>query len=131
MLCDHAVAAGAFRIRTVTDGGKRVLNSLLGVADLRSRHTRFPYGDQTLFMRREVFQQVGGFPELPVFEDVAMARRLRSEGALRTLDTCVEVSGRRFMKQPVRTTLAWTLLPLLFRAGVPPSALAALYRPVR
>ena len=81
--------------------------------------------------RREVFQQVGGFPELPVFEDVAMARRLRAEGALQTLDARVEVSGRRFMKQPVRTTLAWTLLPLLFRAGVPPSALAALYRPVR
>ena len=53
------------------------LGPLLRLADLRSRVTRLPYGDQAVFVRRETFERVGGFPDQPLMEDVELARRLR------------------------------------------------------
>jgi len=59
-LADRAVVAGAFRTYHVGDDGRRA--PWLHFADLRSRYSRLPYGDQALFVRREAFERVGGFP---------------------------------------------------------------------
>jgi hypothetical protein len=121
------VVAGAFRIRTVADVGRNWLGPVLRLADVRSRVTRTPYGDQALFVRREAFERAGGFPDEPLMEDVALAQHLRRLGRLVVVPAEVRVSGRRFLRHPILGTLAMWTFPALHRAGVPPRVLARLY----
>jgi uncharacterized protein len=122
--------AGAFRTWTVADHATR-LGPLLHLADLRSRYTALPYGDQALFVRARTFDEVGGFPELPILEDLEMARRLRQRGRIARARASVRVSGRRFVARPVFYTALVNLIPGLFRLGVPAEALARWYAAVR
>jgi len=126
-LADPRVVAGAFRTWTVADGGRSWLAPLLHLADLRSRYSGLPYGDQALFVRAEAFRQAGGFPEQPLMEDLELSRRLRRLGRIRVVHSRVTVSGRRFLARPIYYTLAVNLLPSLYAAGVPASALKRLY----
>lgn len=126
-LADAGVVAGAFRVRTIADDGPNWLGPVLRIADLRSRYTRLPYGDQALFVRRDVFERVGGFPDEPLMEDVAMARRLRREGRVVTVTACVRASGRRFLQRPIASLVAMWTFPTLYRLGVRPSVLARWY----
>jgi rSAM/selenodomain-associated transferase 2 len=127
MLADPAVVAGAFRTWTVADMGRSCLGPLLHLADLRSRYTRLPYGDQALFVRREAFERVGGFPDQPLMEDWELSRRLGRIGRIATAPAAVRVSGRRFLSRPIRSAVLMRLFPLLYRLGVPPRVLARLY----
>ncbi len=126
-LDDPRVVAGAFRLHTVAEDGGRWLAPLLRLADVRSRVTRLPYGDQAVFVRRAAFERVGGFPDQPLMEDIELARRLRRVGRIRTVPGVVRVSGRRFLANPVRAVLAMRVFPLLYRLGVSPARLARLY----
>jgi rSAM/selenodomain-associated transferase 2 len=126
-LADPSVVAGAFRVRTVADVGPNHLGWLLRFADLRSRWSRHPYGDQAVFVRRTEFDAVGGFPAQPLMEDVELARRLWRRGRIVTVPAEVRVSARRFLARPVRTAVALRVFPLLYRAGVSPERLARLY----
>ncbi len=126
-LDDPGVVGGAFRTWHVADAGRNWLGPLLHLADVRSRTTRFPYGDQAIFVRREAFAAVGGFPEQPLMEDLELSRRLRRCGRLVTVPASVRVSGRRFLAQPLRSVVAMRLLPALYRLGVAPERLARLY----
>jgi uncharacterized protein len=131
-LADPAVVAGAFRTWTVPDPGQRCwFAPLLHLADVRSRYTRLPYGDQAVFVRAETVRAVGGFPELSLMEDLAFARRLRRHGRIRTVRARVRVSGRRFIARPVGYTVAVNVFPILYRLGVPPPLLARFYGDVR
>lgn len=128
-LADPGVVAGAFRTWHVADvrDGSWWVRPFLHVADVRSRVTRLPYGDQAIFVRRTAFEAVGGFPEQPLFEDVELARRLWTRGRLVTVAASVLVSGRRFLRTPLRAMVAMRLFPLLYRLGVPARLLARLY----
>jgi rSAM/selenodomain-associated transferase 2 len=126
-LDDPKVVAGAFRVRTVADVGGNWLGPLLRIADLRSRVTRYPYGDQSVFVRRAAFDAVGGFPDEPLMEDVALARKLRRIGRMVTVPAYVRASGRRFLRRPVTSTVAMWTFPTLYRLGVRPRVLARLY----
>jgi rSAM/selenodomain-associated transferase 2 len=130
-LARPGVVAGAFRTWTVSDDGRHWLSPLLHLADLRSRYTRLPYGDQAPFMTVEAFVHAGGFPEQPLMEDLEFARRLARLGRFVVVPARVTVSGRRFLARPLYYTALVNLFPALYRLGVPPRALAALYRPVR
>ena len=127
MLADPAVVAGAFRTWTVADAGRSWAAPLLHLADLRSRYTRLPYGDQALFVRRDAFDRVGGFPDQPLMEDFELSRRLRRVGRIATAPAAVRVSGRRFLSRPIRSAVLMRLFPLLYRLGVPPRVLGRLY----
>jgi len=127
MLADPAVVAGAFRTRTVADAGRSWLAFFLHLADLRSRWTRLPDSDQALFVRRDVFDRVGGFPDQPLMEDLELSLRLRRVGRIATAPATVRVSGRRFLARPIRSAVQMRLFPLLYRLGVPPRVLAWLY----
>jgi len=133
-LSDERSPAGAFRIRTLYDEDatrRRWVGPLLRLADFRSRHTRLPYGDQAIFVRADVFRSVGGFPEIPIMEDLAFSMRLRRVGPIARAPGPVLVSGRRFQQRPIYYTLLINTLPALFRLGVSPDRLARLYRDVR
>jgi rSAM/selenodomain-associated transferase 2 len=124
------VVAGAFRTWTVPER-PTWLRPLLHLADVRSRVTSLPYGDQAIFVRRSVFWQVGGFPELPILEDLVLAQRVRHLGRIARVAASVRVSGRRFQARPVFYTVLVNLIPTLFRLGVPAELLARLYGEVR
>lgn len=126
-LADPRVVAGAFRTLTILDDGPPWLGPLLGLADLRSRFTSLPYGDQALFVRAGAFRLVGGFPEIPILEDLELSRRLRRIGRIQRVEARVTVSGRRFAARPIYYAALMNVLPWLFRLGVPAKRLASLY----
>ena len=130
-LADPTVVAGAFRTRTIAEGRRTWATRWLGLADLRSRYTRLPYGDQALFVRRTAFQRVGGFPAQPLFEDLEISRRLWSVGRVQTLRAEVSVSGRRFLARPLYFAILMNILPILYRLGVSPETLQRAYGDVR
>jgi rSAM/selenodomain-associated transferase 2 len=130
-LRDRAVAGGAFRVRTEADGTGGWPARFLWLADVRSRYSGLPYGDQAMFVRRDVFEALGGFAAMPLFEDLEFSRRLRRAGRVRVLRAEVRVSGRRFMTRPFASAMLMAGLPVLYRIGVPPVALARLYGHVR
>jgi uncharacterized protein len=129
-LADPRTIAGAFRTWTVPDR-PTPLGPLLHLADLRSRYTRLPYGDQALFVRSRIFDELGGFAEVPLFEDLELARRLRRRGLIARARASVRVSGRRFLARPVYYTALVNVLPALYRLGIPMKALARAYGAVR
>ena len=103
-------------------GWKRFIE--LGQA-LRQALYGLPYGDQGLLVRRALFESVGGFPELPLLEDVALLRLLRRRVRVHTLPASVQTSGRRYRRDGVlRTWLRHTWIIMLYLAGVPPGRLA-------
>ena len=125
---DPALAGGAFSLRYAeTSPG---LAFIATAANLRSGATRVPYGDQAIFVRRAVFEAVGGFRPLPVMEDLEFMTRLRRAGLpIRILAMPVRTSGRRQLREGlVRCTLRNLTLRLLYHLGVPPRVLAGLYR---
>ena len=84
-----------------------------------------PYGDQGLLVRRELFDAVGGYPDIPLMEDVAIIRRLRRHTVIRRLPAPLPTSGRRYLRDGViRTWLRHTALITLYHAGVSPHRLA-------
>jgi len=129
-LLDQTVVGGAFRLRIASPC--RALKVVAWGANLRSRLFRLPYGDQALFVRRSVFEAIGGFAPWPLMEDVDLARRLRRAGRMALLPEAVTTSARRWEREGVfRTTIRNGLLLLGFRLGFSPSWLAQWYRVVR
>jgi rSAM/selenodomain-associated transferase 2 len=120
------VVGGAFRTWTVSEG-RSPLKFLLHLADLRSRYSRSPYGDQAIFVRREIFQRLHGFPAQPLMEDLAFSQRLHGLGRVEILPASVRVCGRRFLARPIRYFLLTNIFPLLYRFGVSPHRMARWY----
>jgi uncharacterized protein len=131
-LADPAAVAGAFKTWTVHEGDRRRwLAPMLHLADVRSRYTGLPYGDQAIFVRTEVFRALGGFPDQPLMEDLELARRLRRRGRIVRANARVAVSGRRFVERPIFYAACVNVFPLLYRIGVSAEHLARIYRHVR
>jgi rSAM/selenodomain-associated transferase 2 len=100
---------------------------------LRVRLTGRAYGDQGIFVRRCIFERLGGFPELPLMEDLYFSKLLKREGLLCLLPTPpLRVSARRWQQNGVvRQTLRNWFLISLAALGVPPSRLVRMYRHIR
>jgi GT2 family glycosyltransferase len=97
--------------------------------NLRSRYLHFPYGDQALFLRRAYFEELGGFPAMPIMEDYELVRRLRQYGRIITLRQRVRTSARRWMKKGVlKTTLINSAIVMGYHMGIPTERLARWYR---
>lgn len=133
-LDDEGVSLASFRLRTVsaTSSDPSVFYRVfLRVFDLRSHGLGLPYGDQGFAVRREVFDAVGGFPEIPLMEDVAFAHACRRLGRIRRLPMEIRTTARRFERRPLETGLMFVTFPTLYRLGVDPHTLARWYGTVR
>ena len=129
-LADRACVGGCFRQR-IDAQGRRFRWLEKGNA-LRVKLLRLAYGDQGIFVRREVFDRLGGFPPVALMEDLFFMKRLRREGKLKLLAGPLHVSGRRWEKQGVvRQTARNWCLTWLAQLGVSPNRLAKFYPPVR
>jgi rSAM/selenodomain-associated transferase 2 len=120
------VSGGAFRFALDSRAWQaRVLERAVA---LRVRWFSLPYGDQGLFVRRSVFEALGGFAPIPLMEDVDFVRRLKRFGRLRHLTVTVTTSARRWEREGWWRRSASNLLTLaLYQAGVSPERLAKRY----
>jgi uncharacterized protein len=101
---------------------------LESVARFLTRHGGTLYGDQSIFVRRDVFQQLGGFARIPLMEDVEFSRRLRAAGKIAVLDPPVESSARRHLRKGAwRTSIQNGLFIVLYKLGVSPHRLHRWY----
>ena len=124
---DPAPRFGAFRQRIDAAGWKyRLLER--GNA-WRVRWLGLAYGDQAIFARKSWFTEMGGFPEVPLLEDLMLSRRARRNAPLTLLPGPVITSARRWQRHGVvRQTLRnWSIVAGYF-LGLPPSTLAQWYR---
>ncbi|GET37569.1 TIGR04283 family arsenosugar biosynthesis glycosyltransferase [Microseira wollei] len=119
--------AGAFELKIDSDiPSLRIVEKMVNV---RSRYLQMPYGDQAIFLKATVFNQIGGFPNLPIMEDFELVRRLQPLGKIEIVPAPVVTSGRRWQKLGVlKTTLINQLIILGYFLGIPPDQLAQWYR---
>ena len=129
-MADTRIAGGRFDTRLVPDRG--LLWVVGRIMSWRSRLTGIATGDQAIFVRRNIFEAIGGFPDIPIMEDVAFSRRLKQAGQVAALRSCVMTSGRRWERHgAIRTILLMWWLRLLFHVGVSPDRLKRLYDDAR
>lgn len=110
---------GAFSLHFASS--RPALRAIALLTTLRSRLLRLPYGDQAMFLHRECFFQAGGFPEIPILEDVLLAEKIRP----RVLPEYVVTSGRRYEQAGLwRTVLRHRRIMLGHALGLSPARLA-------
>ncbi len=102
-------------------------------ANIRSRLTSIPYGDQGIFLKKEVFMKLGGFSEIPLMEDIELGRRARKIGRIVFVDEPIYVSARRFEKEGLLYAVLrdWILALSYTVFGVKPERLVKHYKNVR
>lgn len=123
---DGSVVGGSFAFRLDSAAWQaRWLER--GVA-WRVRWLELPYGDQGIFVRRDVFLEIGGFAPLPLMEDVDFIRRLKRRGRLRHLPIGLRTSARRWEREGWWRRSTGNLLTLAaYGLGVSPERLARRY----
>lgn len=122
LVLDALAASGAAwgRFDVSISGSSRMFPVIAAMMNLRSRVTGIATGDQAIFVRREDFFAVGGFPAQPLMEDIDISRRLKARSAPVCLRARVTTSGRRWEKHGIWRTifLMWSLrLRYWFGAG--------------
>ncbi|MBL4759733.1 MAG: TIGR04283 family arsenosugar biosynthesis glycosyltransferase [Mariprofundaceae bacterium] len=127
---DSSVVGGRFDIRL--SGKKNAFRVIELMINLRSRMTGISTGDQCQFVRREVFNAMGGFPEQALMEDVAFSKQLKQYGKIACLKNKLVTSSRRWEKHGVvKTIMLMWKLRFLYWLGTSPEKLAEIYRNVR
>jgi rSAM/selenodomain-associated transferase 2 len=125
-MADPRVVGGRFDVRF--DTPRPVMRMVAWFINRRSRVSGIATGDQAIFVRRAVFETLGGYPDIPLMEDVELTRRLKRHGHLACLRQKVTTSARKWEQEGVlRTILLMWLLRLLYFCGVEPSRLHRLY----
>jgi rSAM/selenodomain-associated transferase 2 len=126
---DESVVAGNFGL--LFDGSSRAARRLTAIYPVL-RLLGLCYGDSGIFVRKRVYEQIGGFRALALFEDLDLLRRLRRAGQFAHLPCCIVTSSRRFEQRNFGLIwLHWTSLQILYWCGVSPNLLARWYRQAR
>ena len=117
---------GAFRL--IITPATPALRLVAWGTNLRSRFGGLPYGDQALFVSRRVFDELGGYDDVPFMEDIRLVQALRRRGRLTILPQAVATSGRRWQRDGVLLTTARNILLMaLYFCGVQPATLKQWY----
>ncbi len=125
---------GAFAVRLGVSPGaprgrKTILRLTARMINARARCLRAYTGDQAIFVTRRAFDEIGGYPEIPLMEDVEMSRLLARRGRTALLPDAVVTSARRWESRgPLRTILLMWALRLSHRLGMSPDRCARIYR---
>lgn len=125
-LSDRAVQWGRFDVRF--DDDRAMLRVVAAMMNARSRLTGIATGDQCIFVRRDEFEAISGFPDLPLMEDIALSALLKRRSAPACLRNKVTTAARRWQKNGVwRTIFLMWWLRLAYLLGVSPERLARWY----
>ena len=129
-LADRRMVGGRFDVRF--DRPSMWGTIISKTMNWRSRLSGLATGDQALFVRRPIFEQMGGFADMPLMEDIEFSGRLKQAGATAALTATVTTSFRRWEQQgPLRTILLMWTLRFLYWIGISPSHLVKWYNAVR
>ena len=125
-LRDPEIIGGAFHREF--DSRHPRLKFVERIARLVARHGGTLFGDQSIFVRRDVFRQLGGFATIPLMEDVEFSRRLRAAGRLAIVDPPVKSSARRHLERGAwRVSIQNALFIVLYNLGISPHRLHRWY----
>lgn len=126
-LAKEKVVAGAFEL--TIDGQQWSLRLVEKMVKMRSHFCSLPYGDQAIFVKKRVFQDLGGFANLPIMEDFEFVQRLKCRGKIAIAPVAVLTSGRRWQKLGVfKTTLINQLIIVGYYLGISPVRLKRFYQ---
>ncbi len=119
---------GAVIFRQQIEGERAAYRWIERHASWRARVRRCPYGDSGLYLRRRDFERAGGYPDLPLCEDLALAPRLAALGRIVETTSRIHLSARRWEQHGIVWTsvLNW-LIAGAFRIGVAPAKLYRIY----
>ena len=124
----HVYIGGAFDLGI--DSDQFIYHFISYPANVRSRLTRIPYGDQAIFIRKGYFNLMGGYRDIPLMEDVDLMRRIKKRGdKIFIIPKPVMTSPRRWEKEGIiwGTLRNWLLITLYF-LGVSPHTLSKFYK---
>ncbi len=134
-VAEDGVVGGAFAVRLgvsadASSARRALLRLTARMINTRARCFRAYTGDQGIFVARDAFETMGGYPEIPLMEDVELSRLLARRGPTALLPERVVTSARRWESRgPVRTILLMWGLRLAHRLGMPAALCARIYRP--
>lgn len=130
-LVDASIAGGCFQIRFPAEATASLRAVAWGI-NLRTRLFQTATGDQAIFVRRIMFNELGGYETFPLMEDIALFNKLKKRGKVVILNEQVEISPRRWLKFGVwRTVLLMYLLRFGYWLGVDPVTLKRFFVDVR
>ena len=123
----HDIVGGAFDLGIQSE--KNIFRLIAKVASIRSRLTRIPYGDQAIFLKKQFFDHIGGFKDIPIMEDVELMQRVKKTGKkIKFISRRVQTDSRRWEKEGiVYCTLRNWSIRTLYLLGVPPEKLKKFY----
>lgn len=128
---DNSTVAGAFYLSIACPGlGYRIIEIS---ANLRHRITSLLYGDQGIFLKRKVFEQVGGYADIPLMEDIEISRKLKKLGKIVFVNPPIKASPRRWINEgPLYTTMRdWTIAFSYSFLKASPDKLIRYYKNIR
>jgi rSAM/selenodomain-associated transferase 2 len=130
LMKDPRAVGGA--LRYYIDDGSLLYKNHVFWSNLRAGLTRIFLGDHGIFVRKSVFDKVGGYSSIPIMEDVALCKKLKKEGKLVQAKSKITSSSRRFKRQGFfRTVLQMWANRFFFFLGIPPEKIARYYVDVR
>jgi rSAM/selenodomain-associated transferase 2 len=127
ILAQSEVIGGAFSLKI--NGEKKALKFIETMANWRSHLFSLPYGDQGIFLKRSIFEEIGGFKNLAIMEDFDLIQRLKKQGKISIASAKVITSQRRWQKLGIlQTTLINQLIIIGYYMGISPEKLKQFYR---
>lgn len=122
--------AGCFRLRF--DTGHPLMKICAFMSTLRVKYRQIAFGDQGIFVKKALFDKLGGFPDIPLMEDYRFSEMLAHESQIVLADGFITTSARRFTEGGMLRAM-WQMqkIQYLYRKGVSPEKLQKLYRDVR
>ncbi|MBI2882483.1 MAG: TIGR04283 family arsenosugar biosynthesis glycosyltransferase [Candidatus Methylomirabilis oxyfera] len=125
---DYDIVAGRFDVSF--DNPRPVFTIIAFFINLRSRLTKICTGDQALFVRRKTFEELGGYPDIPLMEDVELAKRLKRRGRMSCLRLKVTTSARKWEREGIfRIVLLMWALRFCYFVGIGPERIHRWYYP--
>lgn len=125
---DKRYVAGAFDLGIKSE--RFVFRAIESAVSLRSRITRIPFGDQAIFVRKNYFDEIGGYKDIPIMEDVEIMERIKKRGdKIFIIPQKVHTSSRRWEQEGIlHCTLRNWFLQILYLLRISPHRLSQFYR---
>ncbi|WP_018249563.1 TIGR04283 family arsenosugar biosynthesis glycosyltransferase [Orenia marismortui] len=127
---DEKIIGGNFSLKI--DDNSWVLGFISWTSNLRAKYLKLAFGDQGIFVRREIFAELGGYPEIELMEDWEFSKKMSKRGKLDYLPNKIYTSARRWHKFGIwKTIFLMHKIKLLYILGVSPAKLNQIYRNAR
>lgn len=128
---DEGYIGGGFGLNFY-DLGSKFMKFVSITSNWRARYMGLYFGDQAIFVRRDIFESIGGFKEIDIMEDWDFSKKLNKTGNMKMVNSTVGTSARRFKQGgQLKTLLLMHKIKILYMLGVAPSKLNKIYREAR